>query len=431
MLDFGLTPRLVAFRNHFLPAIPLDQTRERLSNWKDEIVGLARDLIAISSPSGAEGDLARFLVEKMRELQLADARIDAAGNVVGLVRGRAPGPTMVLATHLDTIAPGERGLWEHDPLGGEIADGFLHGLGAASNKAALAAQVFAAAAFAPDLLLAGNLVVASVVAGEPSGSLGMQVLFERTLPDLGLSPSAVVLGDPTGLSLFVGHRGRAEIEVATYGRTSHASAPWLGLNAIYKMQPVLGGIADLATALPSHPFLDKSTIAVTGIEAAPGAFDRIPDRCVVRVDRRYLPGESLDTVVSQLRTIVARCAAQDPEFQGEVRIRSSEERTYTGLTRSVPRVMSPWLLRDDHPLVSRALAALANVGQEPGVDKWFFATDGSFTAGGLGLPTIGYSPGQERYAGTPYDRVLVDDILRAAIGTASIVASLEDAPNVR
>lgn len=407
----------------FLPASSLDASRERLSSWKDDLIGFAQELVRIASPSGKEGDLARCVADRMRLLGLAEVLVDEAGNVVGAVRGRNPGRTTLLATHLDSPDLGDRDLWPCDPLGGIVSQGFLHGLGASSHKAALAAQVFATAALAADGLEGGNLVVASVVASERSG-LGMQVLLDRTLAGLGLSPSFVILGDPTGLSIFLGHRGRVEIEVATLGRTSHASVPWLGLNAVDKMIPVLEGVSELATALPSHPLLDRSTLAVTGLRTLPERPGCIPDRCVASIERRYLPGESLDSVVSQVKTIVARRSAQDPEFKAEVGVRAQDERTYTGLQGSVPKVMAPWLMRDDHPLVGQALEALATVGQEPGVDKWFFATDGSYTAGTLGIPTIGYSPGQERYSHTPFDRVRVDDIPLAAIGTAAIASCL-------
>jgi acetylornithine deacetylase/succinyl-diaminopimelate desuccinylase-like protein len=83
---------------------------------------------------------------RMRDLGFDDVWTDAAGNVAGRIKGQNPGRTVLLATHLDTAAPGDLALWEHDPFGAEMADGWIHGLGAASNKAAIASQVYAAAA---------------------------------------------------------------------------------------------------------------------------------------------------------------------------------------------------------------------------------------------------------------------------------------------
>jgi putative selenium metabolism hydrolase len=259
----------------------------------------------------------------------------------------------------------------------------------------------------------------------------MAHLIDESLAAHGIrTPDFVVMGDPTGLDMFLGHRGRCELEIVTIGRTSHSSSPWLGLNAAYKMIPVLESIEELATALPSHPFLERSTVAVTDVTTLPRDAALIPDRCVARIDRRFLPGESLDAIVSQLQTILTRNAARDPEFRGEVAVRSAVERTYTGLERSAPKVMAAWLIPEEHPLVSSAIGALAALGEVPRFDKWYFATDGSYVGGTLGLPTVGYSPGEERYSHTPYDRVRVNYILRSAVGCAAIAGAIAEEANV-
>lgn len=397
---------------------------DRLKGARADVLRFASDLVRTPSFSGEEGPLAHMVAEKMRELGIGGVEIDDAGNVIGHVRGEAPGRTVLLVTHLDTSDPGDEALWEVAPFGGLIVGDWLHGLGSSSNKAALAAQVYAAAALQRQGLERGDVVIASVVLSEKAECLGIRHLFDRTLPARRLRPEFVVMGDPTGLDVFLGHRGRCELEIVTIGRTSHSSSPWLGLNAAYKMIPVLEGIEELATALPSHPFLEKSTVAVTNVSTLPRDAALIPDRCTARVDRRYLPGESLDTIVSQLQTILNKVGARDPEFRGEVKVRTALERTYTGLELEVAKVMPAWVTQESHPLVSLAVDALAGLGEMPRFDKWYFATDGSYPAGTLGLPTIGYSPGEERYSHTPFDRVRVDYVMRAAIGTAAIAGAV-------
>ncbi|MBI6547068.1 MAG: M20/M25/M40 family metallo-hydrolase, partial [Cyanobacteria bacterium NC_groundwater_1444_Ag_S-0.65um_54_12] len=353
-----------------------------------------------------------------------EVAIDEAGNVLGRITGSSAGKTILLLTHLDTAPAGDSSQWEREPFGGELAGGYLHGLGAAGSKGAIAAQLYAAAACKLAELTRGNILVAGVVHSERAECLGSQYLFDHTLAKRDLRPQLVVLGDPTGLDIFLGHRGRAELEITTIGRTSHSSAPWLGLNAAYKMIPVLEGIEELGTALPSHPFLDKSTVAVTRLATHPRDFSVIPDRCIARVDRRFLPSESLDTITSQLQTILSRVAAKDEEFRGEVAIRMVEEQTYTGFTRNIPKVMAAWLTSERHPLVGQASVILASMGELPSFDKWYFATEGSYVGGTLNLPTIGYSPGEERYSHTPYDRVKVDYLWKAALGTAVLASSV-------
>jgi len=412
-------------------AAEIKQISETLGQDRDAVVAFARDLVSTPGFCGEEGAVAALVAERMRDLGFDDVWTDDAGNVAGRVKGAAPGRSVLLATHLDTARPGERSLWEHDPFGADLADGWLHGLGASSNKAAIACQVYAAAALARAGLRAGDVTVASVVHSEGGECLGLAHLLERSLPERRIrTPDFTVMGDPTGLDLFLGHRGRCELEIVTIGRTSHSSSPWLGLNAAYKMIPVLEGIEELATALPSHPFLERSTVAVTDVSTLPRDAARIPDRCIARIDRRFLPGESLDAIVGQLQTILTRIGARDPEFRGEISVRSAAERTYSGLERTAPKVMTAWLTAEDHPLVVAAISALADLGEVPRFDKWYFATDGSYVGGTLGLPTIGYSPGEERYSHTPYDRVRVDYILRCAVGTAAIAGAIAEEGNV-
>jgi putative selenium metabolism hydrolase len=409
-----------------MQAADIQELTDRAAGVRDEILGFAADLIRTPGFSGEEAAVAELALARMRDLGFDEVFSDEAGNVIGLVKGIQPGRTVILVTHLDTARPTDLSEWEHDPYAGMVADGYLHGLGSSSNKAALSAQVFAAALLKRAGLAKGDVVVASVVHSERGECLGIGHLFDQTLPSRRIRPDFVIMGDPTGLDLYLGHRGRCELEIATIGRTSHSSSPWLGLNAAYKMIPVLEGIEELATALPSHPFLERSTVAVTDVTTLPRDAGLIPDRCIARIDRRFLPGESLDAIVSQLQTILTRVSARDPEFSGEVRVRTAEERTYTGLARIAPKVMAAWAAHEDHPYIVRAASALADLGQHPRFDKWYFATDGSYAGGTLGLPTVGYSPGEERYSHTPFDRVKVDYVLRAAAGTAAVAAAIAE-----
>ncbi len=412
-----------------MQAADIQRLSDRLSDVRDDVVRFARDLVRTPAFSGEEGAMAQLVADKMRLLGFDEVWTDEVGNVVGHVKGLAPGRTVLLVTHLDTSRPADLAQWDRDALGGEIEGEWLYGLGAASNKAAIAAQVYAAAELKRGGLARGDVIVASVVQSERAECLGIQHLLDTTLPGRNLRPDLVVMGDPTGLDLFLGHRGRCELEIVTIGRTSHSSSPWLGLNAAYKMIPVLEGIEELATALPSHPFLEKSTVAVTDVSTLPKDAALIPDRCVARIDRRFLPGESLDTIVSQLQTILNKVGAKDPEFRGEVQVRKTDERTYTGQTVTVSKVMAAWVTQESHPLVTLAVEALAGLEEMPRFDKWYFATDGSYAGGTLGLPTIGYSPGEERYSHTPYDRVRLDYLIRAAVGTAAIAATIAEDPN--
>lgn len=383
---------------------------------RDAVLDLAQRLIRLPSPSGREADVADCLMEFFQAQGLDPLR-DEVGNVVAR-RGRGQGPTLLLLAHMDTGEAGDRDLWEHAPFEAEVSDGYLHGLGAADSKGALAAMATALAALNEDQL-AGTVVVAGVVMAEKKAGLGVAELLERTLPALGLTPSLVVMGDPTGLAVCLGQRGRMEIEVATIGRTAHVSAPSLGVNAAYMMAPVLTGLQELAATLPSHPFLERSTLSLTDLHCRPAHGSITPDRCVAALDRRFLPTESAEVVLMQIQSLISKAAARDPDFQGEARLRELPETAYTGAIRTRARVLAPFVCREDDPAIARAVAALREQDQPPVFDKWHFSTEAGYVAG-TGVPTMGYAPGEEKFSHTPYDRVSLDALVRAVAGYMAI-----------
>jgi putative selenium metabolism hydrolase len=389
--------------------------------WRDEVVELARRLVATPSLCGEEGALVNLLTDKMRALGYDEVAVDELGNCIGRIRGNGTGPSVLFTCHLDHQAPGELADWQYGPYEGRLADGFLHGRGASNHKGALAAMVYGGALLKKlGIPLRGDYIFAGVVQAHAKGNVGMRYLVDKALPDRGIQYDLVVLGSPTNLDVHLGHRGRLELEVLTIGRTSHAGAPWLGVNAVAKMVGVIDGVLALGTSLPGHPFLDKSTIAITGIESAPAGGSRIPDRCLVSLDRRFLPAEAPDAVVWQVQSIVNQLAANDPEFKGEVRVRQAAVTSYTGLQQTAAKLMHPFVTESHHALVRSAVAALEAAGQQPRLGKWNFTTDGGYTAAIKKIATIGYAPGDEKFAQTPFDRLSIDKLVQAVGGYAAI-----------
>ncbi len=141
----------------------------------EEAVEFAADLIRIPGPPGGEERVARRVVEEMRRLGYDRAWTDAAGNAIGVIRGRRESAPVMLSCHLDVVDPGDRAGWQHDPYGGVVADGWLHGRGAMDIKGPLALQTYAAARFVEDRP-AGDLVVAHTVL-EERGGWGMDHLL--------------------------------------------------------------------------------------------------------------------------------------------------------------------------------------------------------------------------------------------------------------
>lgn len=372
----------------------------------DDALAFARDLIRIPSYPGREEAAAARVRQEMERLGFADVRTDEAGNVIGVIRGVGSGPAVMLSSHLDIVAPGAEDGWEHPPFGADVAEGFLHGRGAMDIKGPLAIQTYAAAALAGRA--PGDVVVAHTVY-EERGGLGMRHLLESG----GVKPDAVVIGEATHGDICIGHRGRAELEIVIHGLAGHASAPSRALNALALLPAVLEGCWELRGDQPSDPILGPATVTPTSVEALPESRNVIPDLVIVVLDWRTLPGTKDSDLLARVREVVSARLPDLPEgFGVEVRMTRERQRTWTGVTRDHDMFSPGFLLSPDHPVVHAAAAAVGRPGRSgtpAEIRPWTFATDGGWTCGVHGIPTIGFAPGEERYAHTNRERLDLEE----------------------
>jgi len=275
-------------------------------------------------------------------------------SVIARRRGTGGGRSLLLNGHLDTV--GVAGM--QAPFGPRIEDGRLYGRGAYDMKGAVAALMLAAAEAPP---LRGDLVF-TAVADEELASVGTEAVLERVAAD------AALVAEPTELRVAVAHRGFVGFEIETSGVAAHGSRPDLGVDAIAKMGPVLVALAELDRRLqhgPRHPLAGTGSVHASLIEGGQ-ELSSFPARCVLLGERRTIPGESVETVERELRSLAGdaafrRIAARDP-YEADV----------------------------EHPFVELAVRAAG--GQEP-VGALFW-TDAALIAA-AGIPTILYGPSGE------------------------------------
>jgi len=233
--------------------------------------------------------------------------------------------------------------------------------------------------------------------------------------------------EATSLKIYCGHRGRVELLSTVHGRTCNGSSPWLGINSIYKAIPLINKIKDeLYPSLSGDEKLGKASISINIVECSPGALSIVPDKCMLSIDRRTIPGENAKIAKAEIQKIIDDIGKIDSEFRADVKVKSSLEVSYTGVTYEAVKDMSPWKIPEDHPFVKAATEALESVGQIVKYGYWDFGTDASKTAGIDRKPTIGYSPMQEQYAHTPYDKVRTDFIAKALVGNVAIFLKVRE-----
>ena len=118
-------------------------TEQLSEERRQQVLDLCRDLIRIRSYSGEEDKVAQRLGEYCRQAGFDEVRTDEYGNLICIINGNRPGPTILFDGHMDTVPVQDPDSWKHDPFGAEIADGIMYGRGTSDMKGAVAAMACA------------------------------------------------------------------------------------------------------------------------------------------------------------------------------------------------------------------------------------------------------------------------------------------------
>ena len=386
----------------------------------ERALSFAQDLIRIPSPPGNEGEVAARVMRELIALGFHDVRNDEVGNVIGVAKGRGEKPAVMVNSHMDVVDVGDVSTWEHDPFAADISDGFLHGRGAMDIKGPLALQTYAAAHFIQQPA-AGDVIVAHTVL-EERGGWGMASLMAGGE----LRPGAIIIGEATNGDICIGHRGRAEVIIELQGTAGHASAPERARNPLHGMPGIIRALEEFALTLDTDPALGRSTAAPTMVETLPRSRNVIPDRARIVLDWRVLPGMLPDAALNRVRDHLARIALPDGVTL-EVRFSTEHQHTWTGLDEE-RRMFTPGFYMDPADPVVRAAAKSITTatGRAPQIRPWTFATDGGHSRGVHGIPTIGFAPGEERYAHTNRERLELETARIAYDAYPGLIAAVQN-----
>lgn len=341
-----------------------------------DVVDLLKRLVAIDSvnpslvPGAAgESEIAAYVEQWATGAGLHVEMLEATPgrpNVVVRSNRAAGGRTLMLCGHLDTVGLGGM----DDPLTARMDGDRLYGRGAYDMKAGLAAALVACREAARSGL-PGQVVVAAV-ADEEHSSTGIQEALRHVAAD------AAIVTEPTELTIATAHKGFAWIEIDVVGRAAHGSRPHLGVDAILRTGPVLVALEDLNRALRAraHPSLGPGTLHASlitgGLEES-----TVPDRCLLTIERRTLPGDTVADVEREVADLLASCRQADPELVASSR---------TTLSRD------PFEIDGAAHLVSTVTDAVSGVLGRPaevgGVSYW---ADSAFISA-AGIPTVLFGP---------------------------------------
>ncbi len=377
---------------------------------RGDAIALAHALVRTDSrnPSlvpGAPGEdaVARLLGDVLRAWGFAVEVVEVARgrpNVVARIGPRG-GPSLMFNGHLDVV--GTDGM-SHAPFDAEVRDGRMYGRGATDMKGGVAAMC-AAAARAADQDLRGEIIIAAVC-DEEFESIGTSALLTS-----GVRADAAIVTEPTRLAIAPAHRGFAWVEVTVHGRAAHGSRYDVGVDAIRHAGLLLAELhafdgAELSRR--THPLLGHASLHAATISGGTG-WSIYPDRCVLRIERRTLPGEHASAATREVEGACERVRARLPAFDATVTPIFSQNPIDVALDAPVVRAL-------------RAALAPESDGRPARVEGLSAWTDAALL-NDAGIPAICFGPGDIALAHADEEYVVLDEIETATRVLTRVAAS--------
>ena len=369
---------------------------------REDAVALTRALVEIDSRNptlSPDGPGERRIAEKLAAIlgdwgfsvSLSDSAPDRP-NLLARI-GPDGSPAMMFAGHLDTV--GVEGM-THDPWGATMENDRLYGRGACDMKSGLAAMCAGAMRAYRD---AGDNVkrqiLIAAVTDEEYESLGMRSLLES-----GVTADCAILTEPTRLAICPAHRGFVWIEIDFAGRAAHGSRYDVGIDAIRHAGLVLAELDAIESGplhQKSHDLLGRPSLHASTIVGGIG-MSTYPDRCILRIERRTIPGESEQTALDEVHAALDRVKARKPELDATVELIAAQH---------------PSDVARDAAVVQRLDRALKSEGMKAPVEGLSAWTDAALL-NAAGIPAVCFGPGDIALAHAAEEFVPVDEIEKAA-----------------
>jgi succinyl-diaminopimelate desuccinylase len=321
-------------------------------------------------------------------------------NVICVVEGGLPGPTLLLEGHSDVVTEGDPAGWTVDPFGAEIVDGRLYGRGSADMKAGVAAMLWAAHALASAGPFPGRLKLA-VLVDEEGLMLGAKH-FVASGHAAGVD--GAICCEPEAGEVCHVAKGALRLHARWTGAMAHGAMPHHGRNPLPAVARLVTRLHDeesrLQAAHPTDPFLGDVYLTPTVLRAGePVQMNVMPATAELWVDVRTVPGVDHGEVVARVTALAAEAGAPDGVIAA------------LDVIDDRPAVHTP----ADHPVVQAVLAAHEAVTGEPGrLGGVPGATDGTVITSRAGVPSVVYGPGGKWIAHQADEFVEVADLLQAA-----------------
>ena len=377
-----------------------------------DLLAFAQDLVRIKSYSGQEEQIARFIASKMEALGFDEVKIDRYGNVLGRVGNE--GRVTLFDSHMDTVSVTDEDQWDVPPFSGEIVDGYLWGRGSVDMKSSAAASIYAAAIAKSEGRVSGKTVYVSCTVDEEfCDGEGLR----HALEEGNVRPNFAIICEPSANVITTGHKGKAQVVIKTKGVSAHGSAPEKGVNAIYEMAEIIQRVEQTNQELMRKGGRN-GTLVMSQISSTSVSLNAVPSACEVYLDRRMVLGETEQTIRDEMERIIA-----DKNAAWE--IEPLHRLTWTGEEITYHPFHLAWEIHSQQALSKAFVNAYSKTfGYSPEkYDYWDYSTNAVATVR-LGIPTIGFGPGEYKLAHMRNEKCEVSQILDACAVYTNVIDRL-------
>ena len=350
----------------------------------------------LSSTKSAE--VANLIAGEMKNLSFDSVKKDKSGNVVGIIEGYENKNPVVMVSHINIADSSQKG----------------YGSGLAECRSGIISSIYAAALIKKTMLpLTGDLIVCCVPKMECC-DFGIKYLFDNSLKSKVKKIKGVILCEPTDFNINLGHKGRMEYEIVVKGRLNRNFIENRGMNMLGAMFPLINELEKTSKELPSDFNLGRSDLKIKDVRYnSLQQKDDVSEFRIV-VDRVFIPEESEGFILNKAKTIAKKVYNQEQDISVRTVLANQRVRTDAGLDLVLEKELKPWAMDSQNQFAVKSLDVLKESGFDSKFGYWKkLVTEGSYTYGNLGIPTIGFGAGSEESAVLSDDSVNIDKLQRA------------------
>lgn len=371
---------------------------------KEDIIEISQQLIKTPSITGEEKAVINLAKEILLKKGVKTKFFGSQERPILTAETNPEGEKQLIFNgHLDTVPPASLEAWNHNPFDPIVNGNTLYGRGSCDMKASCAVMIHVISIL-KKLNLPTSIGVHLVPDEEKGASYGTKLLIGEILKGTLRKPDYVIIGEKSNLKLRVAERGGFSFKIKFKGKATHtAYARTEGVNAIAKASK---GILALEKDIDKwHPWIGAPVLSINSIQGGTVG-NQVPDECIIGIDRRIIPGETPETVLTEVKNLLDQAGANDPNWDWEV------------ITNKDPKgniLYNPANYTDPNTFLGIALknAVKKALNKEPELFvEWAGGTDGSHYRK-IGIETIGFGPKGEHMHG-PNELVYIDSLIDQA-----------------